>query len=154
MFGPFPAGAATKACDTVKRIVSWLPDKAVSSIFKQGDNSEDDSDEFGAGIKFTHSSPMEMFTNWKEPQKYKDPVQDFHMGYTKAKDMPQLPVSEEVDSNWLRKQVEKNFDEKESGMPINDLCSTIFDFLSSSKTDSELQNDVMFLCLIFHILLF
>ena len=50
-----------------------------------------------------------------------------------------------IDSAWLQEQVAKAYGNQgstELGLSVEDLSSTIFDYLSSTKTDSELQNDV------------
>lgn len=31
-FGPYPATAATKVCQTVRRIVSWMPESALAEL--------------------------------------------------------------------------------------------------------------------------
>ena len=48
----------------------------------------------------------------------------------------------QLDGSWLRTEVERNMDVSQSGMSVVDMCSTIFDILTSSKTDEQLQNDV------------
>ena len=47
-----------------------------------------------------------------------------------------------MDGSWLRKEVERHCDQSSSGMSVTDMASTIFDILTSSKTDEQLQNDV------------
>ena len=47
-----------------------------------------------------------------------------------------------IDGSWLKKQVENQFEDQLGGMTVNDLCSSIFDMLASSKSDEALQNDV------------
>ena len=49
-----------------------------------------------------------------------------------------------LDPGWLRKQVERYYGEEGGlGMSVPDLCSTIFDLLSTSRPDTELQNEVI-----------
>ena len=51
------------------------------------------------------------------------------------------PYFLQVDGAWLRRQVEAHMVSSESGIATGDLCSTIFDILTSSKSDEELQNE-------------
>lgn len=48
----------------------------------------------------------------------------------------------EFDAAWLETEMSKYYSEAAIGLSIEDLCSTVFDVLTSSKTDTELQNDV------------
>lgn len=48
------------------------------------------------------------------------------------------------DSSWLQREVTKYFPGEDTylGMSKEDLCSTIFDVLTASNSDEQLQNDV------------
>lgn len=48
------------------------------------------------------------------------------------------------DSSWLQREVTQYFPGEETylGMSKEDLCSTIFDVLTASNSDEQLQNDV------------
>lgn len=56
IFGPFPATAATKACNLVNRVVSWLPEDSSlllgNEVREEGDGEASDQ-EFGKSIKFS-----------------------------------------------------------------------------------------------------
>ena len=61
--------------------------------------------------------------------------------------------STKYNSAWLRREVERQFTSQQlAGMSVNDLCSAVFDILSSSKQDDALQNDVSDNILVFDIL--
>jgi hypothetical protein len=46
------------------------------------------------------------------------------------------------DEAWLQREMSKYYNEADIGLTIEDLCSTVFDVLTSTKSDTELQNDV------------
>lgn len=52
--------------------------------------------------------------------------------------------SSRFDTDWLKQEVSKYFEDVDLGlgMTVEDICSTVFDFLTSPKSDEELQNDV------------
>lgn len=56
IFGPFPATAATKACNLVNRVVAWLPEDSMlllgNEVREEGDGEATDQ-EFGKNIKFS-----------------------------------------------------------------------------------------------------
>ncbi|KAK3097478.1 hypothetical protein FSP39_009969 [Pinctada imbricata] len=150
IFGPFPASAASKACTLVNRILSWLPEEAISLLGNQVRQEADGetSQEFGKSIKFSFPSPV-----------VEDYVSDFesdddgekkkvNLNYSmspKKKEKTKPPVSQErFDSTWLQRQVAQHFDGEDSGLGLSteDLCSTIFDVLTSPKSNDELQNDL------------
>ena len=53
--------------------------------------------------------------------------------------------SERLDTAWLQSEVGKYFNDASStalGLSLEDLTTTVFDVLTSPKSDTELQNDV------------
>ena len=60
--------------------------------------------------------------------------------------MKTKPVkSERLDTAWLQSEVGKYFNDASStalGLSLEDLTTTVFDVLTSPKSDTELQNDV------------
>ena len=62
------------------------------------------------------------------------------------------PAKEQLDTAWLQGEVSKYFNGDSSmalGLSLEDLTSTVFDVLTSPKSDTELQNDVRNLLLVY-----
>ena len=58
---------------------------------------------------------------------------------------PKPATNEQLDTAWLQGEVSKYFNGDSSmalGLSLEDLTSTVFDVLTSPKSDTELQNDV------------
>ncbi|KAK6170203.1 hypothetical protein SNE40_018654 [Patella caerulea] len=156
-FGPFPASAATKTCDIVKRISAWLPDDFLEiSDSKRGDgDGEADDFEFGSGIKFSEfSDDFDQDFSSSESEDEKE-VKDWDIEYTASSsnsgticyldnnDQDRGPKAKK-DMKWLETEIRKYFVEEETslGMPVSQLTSTVFDVLSSTRSDNELQNEL------------
>ena len=152
IFGPFPAGAATKACKTANRITDWLPVEAAESLLVRGAEAkeEDSSAEFGRHIKFAFPEPPDL-----EEFDWLDSGSDDESGAKVQFDMKYISQESKSKSgaggkdskmggHWLRSKVEESFGGPETGlgMSITDLCSHIFEVLSSAKSDDALQNEV------------
>ena len=63
--------------------------------------------------------------------------------FSEAKSKPKK--SDRLDAAWLQREVAKYFNDASStalGLSLEDLTSTVFDVLTSPKSDTELQNDV------------
>ncbi|VDI49942.1 activating signal cointegrator complex subunit 3 [Mytilus galloprovincialis] len=152
IFGPFPATAATKACILVNRVVTWIPEES-SLLLGNQDREEGDGEatvqEFGKGIKFAFPK-FEEFQDLSESETDDDDEEKNAIGDLKyLEPTPQKPqrtqqTSEklEFDAVWLETEMSKYYSEADIGLSIEDLCSTVFDVLTSSKTDTELQNDL------------
>ena len=158
MFGPFPASLATKACCLVNKMADWLPEQIVDRLIKPA--AIEDSEavfEFGRNIKFVFNETQDCDFDddkfdWLEDEEEDDgPAAgaNFDMRYTgdrasNAKSSVTLKAN--VDVGWLKHQVELYFgdEDKVPGMSVGDVCATIFDVLSSNRSDTELQNEVCF----------
>ena len=147
IFGPFPASAASKACNLVNRIISWLPEETVEELNKEtSDEPEDSAAEFGKGIKFNLSEDLNEDEEYVSEDSDEEEA-EFDLKYSQVYDekagKSKIKRTKSVDTGWLKNEVEKYFGKNEAlGLSILDMCSTLFDTLSSSKSDSELQNDV------------
>ena len=148
IFGPFPASAATKACQIVNKIVSWLPEAVVQSVGQTSTSQfqSDTTKEFGDGIKFsTATETSEDLTDWLDASSDEEASleEKFDMRYT-SEEMNRGAGRETIDAAWLKHQVDAQFssDPAALGMSVMDMCTTVFDLLCSSKPDSALQNDV------------
>ena len=154
IFGSFPATAATTACQLVNRISEWLPIDVLETLTSDWHDSERDGHpEFGKNIRFCYpsSSTPEDF-DWLESDEEEAPAPGFDMRYLEqgpgnsagGATSTARAASPEIGTGWLRRQIELHYKDRNAlGMSTNDLCTTLFDILSSSRTDSELQNEVL-----------
>lgn len=161
VFGPFPASVATKACSVVNRLTNSLPDHVIELL---GNPVREEADgaaavnEFGQGIKFAlpvcETRDDEISSSDDSEEELQREVNLQYTGASLVKKdksnryVAQKPTSDkekQIDSTWLQEQVTKAYGSggsSELGLSVEDLATTIFDFLSSPKSDSELQNDV------------
>ncbi|XP_071112657.1 activating signal cointegrator 1 complex subunit 3-like [Haliotis cracherodii] len=154
IFGPFPATAATKACELVSRIVSWLPGDVLLEDDFHGREEADGAaiiQEFGKNIKFLTPSldrEEELSSSESEDEveeknvdlKYNAPS----VSGKKAAEGGAGRLEDRCDSSWLLQEVRKYFSSGETdiGLSLEDLSTTIFEVLCSTKTDEELQNEL------------
>ncbi|XP_052242448.1 activating signal cointegrator 1 complex subunit 3-like [Dreissena polymorpha] len=158
VFGPFPATVATKACSTINRLVNSLPDDLVELL---GNEEREEADgaasikEFGTEFKFVLPSVKTKEDDISSSESEEEEKKEVNLHYsastsgsefkTAARGQKITPVSKEFDSMWLQQEVAKYYGYSgvtEMGLTVEDLSNTIFDFLSSPKSDSELQNDL------------
>ena len=157
VFGPFPASVATKTCGIVNRITNSLPDHVIELLGNSREEADGAAtiDEFGQAIKFV--LPVVNGCNDEissSDDSEEDSRREYNLQYTatntaqsnRSSEQKSLSLAEKtIDSAWLQEQVAKAYGNQgstELGLSVEDLSSTIFDYLSSTKTDSELQNDV------------
>ena len=157
IFGPFPASSASRACRIVSRIVNWLPDCIVDELVESSSlnkNSDSQGLEFGKNMKF-FSEPivsMEMSYSSSESDDEMEP-NELSLKYQGDREQRSLRTPDgradskpesTSDSSALIAEIKKHFPDENNclGMTVTNLCSTLFDFLSSVKTDDALQNEV------------
>ena len=60
------------------------------------------------------------------------------------KDIPsgRANIKDEINGSWLRNQCEHYFSDSSSGVSVLDLCSALFDILSSDRDNAAIQNDL------------
>ena len=150
IFGPFPASSATKACKTVNRITGWLPGEIAESLLTRTAETvlDESTTVFGRNIKFSYPDQpnMEEF-DWLDSGSDDETsaISQFDMKYvSQATESGSGKKGNKVGGHWLRSKVEESFGGPETGlgMSITDVCSHIFDVLSSAKSDEALQNEV------------
>lgn len=153
IFGPFPASAATQACNTVNQLVSWLPQDVLESLVETDmEVDETDDIEFGSTIKFNFSFIEIDEDDWLESDSEGevDATGDFDMRYIEDTISQRGKESSDDDmraarlgSSWLKTQVEIHFqDDTSMALSVLDMCNTIFDILTSPRPDLELQDEV------------
>lgn len=157
IFGPFPASSASRACHIVSRIVNWLPDYIVDELSESCSfrkKSDSGALEFGKNMKF-FSEPivsMEMSYSSSESDDEMEPS-ELSLKYQGDREQRSLRTPDgradsksdsTSDSSALIAEVKKHFPDENNclGMNVANLCSTLFDFLSSTKTDDALQNEL------------
>ena len=175
IFGPFPASVATKACEVVQKIVSWLPEDVLSESDEPGRQEADGAaiiQEFGKYLKFSFpkSNNINEVLSSSESEEEKQEL-NFDLKYNGSSHSQCVPSKVEkridgaetkrFDYAWLLSEVKQYFPHEETslGMTVNDLATSLFDVLCSIKSDEELQNEVIttgngvcfFLCLLFDI---
>jgi len=159
VFGPFPASVATKACAVINRLTSSLPEEVIALL---GNPEREEADgaasvnEFGTSIKFVLPSVESVDDDLSSSESEDEQRREVNYQYTASepactsqqdsRSSRQEPaVDKGLDSAWLQHEVASFFGTEgttELGLSVEDLSSTIYDFLSSNKSDSELQNDV------------
>lgn len=146
-FGQFPATAATRACAGINRIVDWLTDRDVDQLMSLSRGAADGAptvQEFGKNLKFVsqvEETDAELSTSDSEEEDEQG-KREINLRYTG--DPQASKLNSQLDSMWLQREVSKFFPNEETvlGMSLTSLCATIFDTLTSNKTDEALQNDV------------
>lgn len=146
VFGAFPASAATKACHIIQNIILLLPEECLALINKRNEGKhEEPLKEFGSDIKFApfkskvlslHDALLsdsedenENQTDFLAIKQDEIPSRDSSSGGANNKD--------EINGSWLRKQCERYF-----GQSALDLCSALFDILSSERDNEAIQNEL------------
>ncbi|XP_041352458.1 activating signal cointegrator 1 complex subunit 3-like [Gigantopelta aegis] len=156
IFGPFPASAATKACEVVQKIVSWLPEDVLSESDEPGRQEADGAaiiQEFGKNLKFSSpdSDGINEVLSSSESEEEKEEL-NFDLKYnscsrsvpSKVEKTIEGAESKRFDYAWLLSEVKIYFPHEETslGLTVTDLATSLFDVLCSIKTDEELQNEL------------
>ena len=106
LFGPFPASSATKACNHVQKIVSWIPDEDLEELVSvKKDHKSSKHAEFGQSIKFTPSEPATESYDWLDSD---DEDLDFDLRYQEEEIDPSAGDNT-ISPAWLRRKVETHF---------------------------------------------
>ncbi|XP_074644659.1 activating signal cointegrator 1 complex subunit 3-like [Tubulanus polymorphus] len=148
IFGPFPASAATKACQVVQRIVAHLPDDIIDELCTV-DDEVNVAKEFGKNIKFEAAEfPIVGELEFSSDTDSEDVNVEFDMKYSNIDHASAVKVndrqktySKKYDANWLLAQIESEFD-SESSVSAPEMCTTVLNILATSKSDDELQNEL------------
>ena len=149
MLGVFNQKIVRQLCDLAGKILSWLDsDQDIEELLRTAAqlDKQDTCKEFGHGIKFAHSNGHALDglneLTWLDSDSESD-------GSDREFDMRYIPPEEPVDTGyknlkWLRQQVVKysSSNSADLGMSMEDLSSTVFETLKSTREDSELQNDL------------
>lgn len=154
-FGPFPASAATKCYEIVKKLMQILPDDAFDDALSK--DSEAAHKRFGSKIKidFTNEKPLvsdsedsedddpnhvDEFVNlFKEKIAVDQTAKNLNLfGQPKVATKATAP-SNKQEPSWLLTQCQLYFPNQES--PEN-MATALYDILASTKNDAEIQNEL------------
>lgn len=159
-FGPYPASHATKACQMVNKIVSWLPEQKLLELCTASDqrgvgDGAEMQEEFGMGMKFTQPSwtpPEDLSSSESEEEDFT--TREISLRYTgetiadrqgrRDKESGVADGKDAVDSLWLQKHVKACFGSDDTGLGLTsgELCTHIIDVLTSPRSDEALQNEL------------
>uniref|UniRef100_A0AAR2JKC4 Activating signal cointegrator 1 complex subunit 3 n=1 Tax=Pygocentrus nattereri TaxID=42514 RepID=A0AAR2JKC4_PYGNA len=159
MFGPFPASAAEASCVAVGQLVALLGESHVEAFIQTQSSCKtvDQGATFGRNITFSFDSYVldtQDALPWEEEQGEGQSL-DFnsflnnHVGgrRTEVETVGASSVSalsqSSAESSILRREVEKYLSGGNMGSSsAEELCTSLFEMLSSTKTDDELQNEL------------
>ncbi|KAL6488712.1 hypothetical protein MHYP_G00024530 [Metynnis hypsauchen] len=159
MFGPFPASAAEASCVAVGRLVALLGESHVEAFIQTQSSSKTvgHGATFGRNITFSFDSYVldtQDALPWEEEQGEGRSL-DFnsflnnHVGgrRTEVETVGASSVSalsqSSAESSILRREVEKYLSGGNMGSSsAEELCTSLFEMLSSTKSDDELQNEL------------
>ena len=156
-FGPCDRSLVEKAHKLTQLLLSNIPEDELNRKLQRSTKYENGPG-FGGEIKFSFPEPMEfeddltLFDTELEDEKPK-----FSLKFTTesstatTKNVPQenrencaspTNVNELGDVNWLRQRCDFYFGSAGENLNSADMCSVIFDLLSSPRGDQEMQNEL------------
>lgn len=156
MFGPFPSSAADTSCSCVARLVAPLGDSRVEDFIKTQSSRHDPQrgSAFGRNILFSYDCytldplknlPGSGIHDEKSRLDFLNFLNNQQAGKNVAtEDAPSSgPSLGSGDGSVLQREVEKYLEEGNmvSSNP-EDLCTSLFEMLTSNRSDNELQNEV------------
>ena len=152
VFGAFPASAATKACHIIQNIILLLPEECLALIDKRNEKKlEEPLKEFGSDIKFAPFKSKVVSLDDALLSDSEDENVEIQMDFPIIKEQ-QIPSSgtssgeasnkDEINGSWLRNQCEHYFGNSSSDLSVLDLCSALFDILSSDRDNEAIQNEI------------
>ncbi|XP_066288135.1 activating signal cointegrator 1 complex subunit 3-like [Branchiostoma lanceolatum] len=144
IFGPFPASAVNKAMKSVKGICSCLSEGALSSLTCFSSRQSQEIKEFGQGIHFSHEG-LKLVTLSERPGTEPKSAQMNREDFSTANANVNGAAESLFTEAWLFERLHKIFGEDSefgAGLPPGELCDTLIDILSTSQSDSVLQNEL------------
>ncbi|KAF4088062.1 hypothetical protein AMELA_G00078530 [Ameiurus melas] len=157
MFGPFPASAADTACAAVNQLVAQLGESQVEAFIQTQTTNKpiDHGMSFGKNISFSFDAyVLDSLDSlpWEE-ENGEGPSLDFnsflsnHAGGRisglESVGAQLVSQSSSADHSILRREVEKYLCGGNMGSSsVEELCTSLFEMLTSTKSDDELQNEL------------
>lgn len=162
--GPFPASVASTACNTVKHIVSLLPEGWSCKVEGSSTEQCEPVREFGHNIAFKYAErapdPERTSSGYDSLSDEEELATDSqllsglfcdtaalpatcHVTDQVSAETAPLPEGSEYTGEWLKMQCQSCSKENtSSGLEWNDLYSAVFEHLSSSEENSGIENEV------------
>lgn len=155
MFGPFPASAAMTACAAVSQLVAQLGESQVEAFIpsQTSNKAADHGMSFGRNIAFSFDAyVLDSLDSlpWEEEKSeelsFNSFLSNHAVGRSTGSEMagePSASQSSGADRSILRAEVEKYLSGGNMGSSsVEELCTSLFEMLASTKSDDELQNEV------------
>ena len=161
MFGPYPASVATKICNIVKKIITYLPEESENEENNEEQNIEEK--EFGLDIKFKYSSNLLSDvlqtvslldslsgSEDEENTRHEDLIiksllnglaksHDHHKPSQVVKKTKSAVVTSKYGTQWLEKQCKMHC---VTGLSWKQLHTKLFDILVSDIEGAAIENEV------------
>ena len=161
MFGPYPASVATKICNIVKRIITYLPEESENEENNEEENVEEK--EFGLDIKFKYSSNLlsdvlqtvtllDSLSGSEDEENahHEDLItksllnglaksHDRHKPSQVVKKTKSAAVTSKYGTQWLEKQCKMHC---VTGLSWQQLHTKLFDILVSDIEGAAIENEV------------
>lgn len=156
MFGPFPSSAADSSCSCVARLVAPLGDSRVEDFIKtqSSRHSPQRGSAFGRSILFSYDSyTLDPLKNLPGYGIHDEKTKLDFLSFLNNQQVGKNVATEDAlssgqslgsgDGSVLQREVEKYLEEGNmiSSNP-EDLCTSLFEMLTSNRSDNELQNEV------------
>ncbi|KAM8954511.1 activating signal cointegrator 1 complex subunit 3 isoform 1-T1 [Pelodytes ibericus] len=158
MFGPFPPTSATAACNAAYKVVSQLTENQLEKLVQMfQENGGENIVSFGRNVIFSfdmyeleEANEMPMNDNIDFENGISLDFSKFHGNYmercTNVEQQRHKSNDSDDDGSFFRDEIEKyvlTTLQNNSGSPtVDDLCSTLFEMLTSGKSNDELQNEL------------
>lgn len=157
MFGPFPASAADNACAVISQLVAQQGESKVEEFIQTQTSNKtiDHTVSFGRNIAFSFDTyVLDSLDSlpWEE-ENSEELSLDFnsflsshaggHSTGLESAGAQSVSQTSTADHTILRREVEKYMSGGNmSSSSIDELCTSLFEMLASTKSDDELQNEV------------
>ncbi|TSK34894.1 Activating signal cointegrator 1 complex subunit 3 [Bagarius yarrelli] len=156
MFGPFPASAADTACAIVSQLVAQHGEAQVETFIQtHSTKSKDHGMSFGQNIAFSFDTyVLDSLDSlpWEE-ENNEGPSLDFNCflsNHDSGRDTgfqstgaPSESPGSSADRSILTREVQKYLSGGNMGSSsVEELCTSLFEMLASTKSDDELQNEM------------
>ncbi|XP_065194378.1 activating signal cointegrator 1 complex subunit 3-like [Sycon ciliatum] len=148
MFGPFPASAATQACASAQALLKKLPNVQKrlqdNEVKSTANDSSNDKHSFGEGIKFDGAVPGSLYSMHQQEWGVKETEQQRERQKQLAEEDVLAITAQQrgYDSEWLRQESAKYASLNPSGLTAEHLATAVFDLLTSSQNDDQLQGQM------------
>lgn len=159
-FGPCHSSLINDAYNLVQQLVSYIPEHVLNKELQRTSNN-DTKTEFGRGIKFYFPSCKKQtedlslldsdtddddekfkFSLNYNPEKWTDKEISPSSNSVVAESTKEKNNFKEINVNWLKQRCDLYFGSGDENLNSSDMCSVIFDILSSPRGNQEMQNEL------------